>query len=272
MIPAAHIRAWRSEVAWPEDWQVEQDLVISRAIADIFGDAFLREKLAFRGGTALHKLYLRPAQRYSEDIDLVRTDKGPVKAIVQALRDRLQPWLGRAEYIGKARTSTLRFRFESEHPPVIPLRLKVEINVLETEAYDGYVHSPFTVDSPWYAATTSVTTFSLEEMLATKLRALYQRAAGRDAFDLDRALDRGPSPQRVVELFQRYMAADGRALSRADFERNLHEKRRNEEFLHDIEALLAADAPAYDVNAALDRIGAELVALLPGKPWKGDAG
>jgi len=31
----------------------------------------LREQLAFMGGTALHKLFLKTQVRYSEDIDLV---------------------------------------------------------------------------------------------------------------------------------------------------------------------------------------------------------
>lgn len=47
---------------------VEQDLVISRALAEIYAVPEIAERLAFRGGTALYKLYLRPAARYSEDI------------------------------------------------------------------------------------------------------------------------------------------------------------------------------------------------------------
>lgn len=51
---------------------MEQDLVISRALVEIFSVPHLASSLAFRGGTALHKLFLRPAARYSEDIDLVQ--------------------------------------------------------------------------------------------------------------------------------------------------------------------------------------------------------
>ena len=36
MIPRANITAWRGTAPWPEDWQVEQDLVLSRALVDIF--------------------------------------------------------------------------------------------------------------------------------------------------------------------------------------------------------------------------------------------
>lgn len=72
MIPQAHIIAWRQQVPWQTNEQVEQDLVICRALVEIFSDEFLAGKLAFRGGTTLHKLYLNPQPRYSEDIDLVQ--------------------------------------------------------------------------------------------------------------------------------------------------------------------------------------------------------
>jgi predicted nucleotidyltransferase component of viral defense system len=38
--------------------QVEQDLVISRALVELFSKDRIADALAFRGGTALYKLYL----------------------------------------------------------------------------------------------------------------------------------------------------------------------------------------------------------------------
>jgi predicted nucleotidyltransferase component of viral defense system len=64
VIPKAYITAWRNKAPWEEDYQVEQHLVIERALIAIYGDDFLHERLAFRGGTALHKLHLAPAVRY----------------------------------------------------------------------------------------------------------------------------------------------------------------------------------------------------------------
>ena len=60
MIPKAYIDAWRSVAPWNESSQVEQDLVLTRAVVELFSNNFLKENLAFRGGTALHKLYLQP--------------------------------------------------------------------------------------------------------------------------------------------------------------------------------------------------------------------
>lgn len=77
MIPRAHITAWRSVAPWPSNEQVEQDLVLSRALVTMFSEGVVAEQALFRGGTALHKLFFPAGGRYSEDIDLVQRDAGP---------------------------------------------------------------------------------------------------------------------------------------------------------------------------------------------------
>lgn len=64
MIPKDYITAWRTHAPWRQDAQVEQDLVISRAIVEMFLIEETAGRLAFRGGTALNKLYLHPPARY----------------------------------------------------------------------------------------------------------------------------------------------------------------------------------------------------------------
>ena len=56
MISAAYIKEWRRAAPWQKNDQVEQDLIISRALVEIFNQSVLAENLAFRGGTALYKL------------------------------------------------------------------------------------------------------------------------------------------------------------------------------------------------------------------------
>lgn len=89
MVPRAYITEWRSFVPWKSNEQVEQDLIISRALLEIYNDDYLSTNLAFRGGTALHKLYLSPQSRYSEDIDLVQIIGGPIKKMIDLLEKRL---------------------------------------------------------------------------------------------------------------------------------------------------------------------------------------
>ncbi len=78
MIPRANITAWRSHAPWPSNEQVEQDLVLSRALIAMFEHATVVEQAVFRGGTALHKLFFGASGRYSEDIDLVQRHAGPI--------------------------------------------------------------------------------------------------------------------------------------------------------------------------------------------------
>lgn len=60
MIPQRYLEEWKTQAPWPANAQVEQDLIITRALVEIFSDDLLKNALAFRGGTALHKLYLQP--------------------------------------------------------------------------------------------------------------------------------------------------------------------------------------------------------------------
>ena len=89
MIPRPHVALWQDHAPWRQFFQVEQDLVVCRVLVELFSDEFLSDHLAIRGGTALHKLYLNPAPRYSEDIDLVQVKPGPVKPIMQRIEDIL---------------------------------------------------------------------------------------------------------------------------------------------------------------------------------------
>lgn len=142
MIYERAIREWNETVPWKSPQMVEQDLVICRALVSIFSDEFLRANLAFRGGTALHKLYLSPQPRYSEDIDLVQINPGPIKPIMFRLGEVLD-WLPNRSTAQKRHSNKMYFKFESEVPPVELIRLKIEINCFEHFNVMGLNHVPF---------------------------------------------------------------------------------------------------------------------------------
>ena len=187
MIPQSDIIAWSNNVPWKTNEQVEQDLVICRSLVEIFNDDFLAKSLAFRGGTALHKLYLHPQPRYSEDVDLVQIRPEPIKETFSRLRDQLS-FLDKPSVEQKRGNNTLKFRFDSEMPPVQRLRLKVEINCMEHFAELGWHQKKFEVNTNWFKGSCKLIPHKLEELLGTKLRALYQRRKGRDLYDLYQAL------------------------------------------------------------------------------------
>ena len=269
MIPRDYITEWRASAPWVADVQVEQDLVISRALVELFSRPLVASALAFRGGTALYKLHLRPAARYSEDIDLVQLEAGPIGPLLKEVRAALDGWLGEPAWKQTEGRVTLNYRFRSEDAPPLGMRLKLEINTREHFTVLGHQPVPFEVASRWFAGRAGVPTYALEELLGTKLRALYQRKKGRDLFDLALALERAEvDRERVVTCFSRYMEAQGERVTRAMFEQNLAEKRSDPTFTGDIKPLLAAGA-RWEIERAFEVVLREFVGLLPGAPWRG---
>ena len=264
MIPKDFITEWRREAPWIEDAQVEQDLVISRALVEIFSNDILKDALAFRGGTALYKLFLKPPARYSEDIDLVQINAESAGDIMTALRETLGPWVDDKPRFkqGDARV-TFRFRFPSEDAPPLPLTLKVEINTREHFAVHGLQQIPFAVNSRWYEGQTDIPSYGLNELLGTKLRALYQRRKGRDLFDLAIALDhQDANPAKIIETFIAYMEHGDHHVTKTEFEENLAAKMDNRQFAADIGPLLR-DGYEWNLNAMAEKVTDELIAQLP---------
>jgi predicted nucleotidyltransferase component of viral defense system len=273
MIPTQNIVAWGNVVPWADQRQVEQDLIISRALIEIFSDAMLRDALRFRGGTALNKLHFPAPLRYSEDIDLVRTSAGPIGPILDQLRVVLEPWLGRAQFDQSPVAPKFRFRVDAEDGSGVPIRLKIEINTREIEAFDAPAALPLQVANPWFSGDAAIPTYSREEMLATKLRALLQRDKGRDLYDLAHAFEvfEGLDAGRTVEMFGRYLDLAGQAISRAQAQERMFAKLANPRFLLDTRPLL----PAAQVEALTEestagsyrRVFTTLIDRLPGEPW-----
>lgn len=240
---------------------VEQDLIISRCLVGLFGHPTLSGRLVFRGGTAIHKLFLSSPRRYSEDIDLVQIEAGPIGPVFDALRNVLTPLLGKPRRKQGPGVVTLTYRMASEIPPVMPMRLKVEINSREHFAVRGVRKRRFALASPWFTGACDIPTFDVHEMMATKLRALYQRRKGRDLFDLWLGLtEMGADGRQVVETFQKYMAFEGHTVSHAEFVANLEAKRLHPGFRADLGDLLPVGFE-YDDSDGFAVVEREIV------PW-----
>lgn len=267
MIPRDYIHEWRRSAPWPQDVQVEQDLIICRALVAIFSNRVLHDALAFRGGTALYKLHLS-AERYSEDIDLVQTKAEPAGPMLDELRNVLE-WLGRPQWKQSEGRVTFVYKVNSEDIPPLTIRLKVETNTREHFSVFGFKEIPFSVTSRWFQGSCSIHTYELNELLGTKMRALYQRKQGRDLFDLATALESGQAdPERIVACFLKYMEHEHHKITRAIFEENFAEKRADTEFMADISPLLA-HGHHWNADEGANLVFTQLIGRLPGEPWKG---
>lgn len=191
---------------------------------------------------------------------------------MEALRHILDPWLGKPQWKQTEGRVTFVYRFNSEDTPPIPLRLKVEINSREHFAVYGFKQIPFRVSSRWFEGSCNIHSYELDELLGTKLRALYQRKQGRDLFDLATALEKPEvTPDRIIAVFSEYMKRDGHRVSRAQFERNIAGKLDDPQFQADIGPLLAAGF-IWDIKTAAPVVSSRLIERLPGNPWKGAEG
>ena len=228
------VLAHQPSVPWPELYQVEQDLLLSLSMRAIFDDPFLSAQVAMRGGTVLHKIHFAPAARYSEDIDLVVVGKRPEVHIRKALMRVLRPVLGKEK---SSAWATLRlavrnaakpsrilrciYRVPSVSVPGRELTVEVETNVSERLPKYPLQRLPLALNIRGQSLESTVVSYNINEMLGTKMRALFQRRKGRDLFDLYWALTTESAlPVKVddvVSAFQHYMREEGTKVPRAEF-------------------------------------------------------
>ena len=250
MIPAAYITDWGNTVGWPTIDQVEQDLLLSRLIIEIANDAYLGRELMFRGGTCLHKLHLKPALRYSEDLDYVRRSEGGIGVLVDAVRaiaDRLG--MSVTTNITSFPKIRLRAPFTSGSGT---MSVKVEVNTYERSPAREPARVPYTLDSQWYQGSADVQTFAIAELVATKIRALFQRSKGRDLFDLWLALtELAVPPADIIECFAPYRPDRYTA---ALAEQNLRAKLAAVTFRQDLDQLVSTRRLEYDIDDAAELV------------------
>jgi len=248
MIPREVIIAWGVDHPWAELDQIEQDLLLSRAICEIANDKVLGKELSLRGGTAFHKLFLQKPYRYSEDLDYVRSTTGGIGDIVDRLRELGQN-LGFTinTKIGKYPKIIWRYTASSG----IASKIKIEINTFERSPAFGYYFIKHDVDSSYYKGSANVRTFHQEELVATKIRALYQRSKGRDLYDIWLALsEMNLSPEKILEAFPIYRPEDITAKSSID---NLHAKLSDRQFTTDMSMLIELLIHCYNHLVIFDK-------------------
>lgn len=263
MIPRADIIEWRaSGHSWKTDAQVEQDLIISRMLVELFRNSFIAEKLIFRGGTALHKLCFPQPLRYSEDIDLVQSTPGPIGPIFDEVRSIFRGWLGEpGRKIGRG-VSTLTFKAISEDIAPSPLKIKIEINTREHFQIWPVENIAIRIESRWFEGDANIPVYCEDELLATKMRALYQRRKGRDLFDLASAL-RGlkVSSERIVKAFKQYSETEGQNITQKTYRTNLLNKLDHPGFLSDCGPLLCSGIE-FDPKADFALVDHELISRM----------
>jgi predicted nucleotidyltransferase component of viral defense system len=272
------VLAHQAHVPWPSQRQVEQDLLLCRAMQALFNDEFLQSQIAMRGGTLLHKVHLAPPSRYSEDIDLVVIGNRPEDHISKAIRRVLIDVLGAPKTsawgaialairntVKPSRVLRMTYSLPSVSEPGTNLDIVVEANVTERTPHRAIVQIPFEFVFRDAAAKAVINGFDIHEMLGTKMRALFQRRRGRDLFDIYWALtlNNPPvDPAGIIESFQHYLRQEGSSAARAEFIGILESHLADRGFCSDMDQLLRVGAK-YDPQKAGAHVMAHLLSLLP---------
>lgn len=103
--------------------------------------------MAFRVGTALYKIYLKPSVKHSEDIDLVQIKAKPIGTIIDKLKEIFYFFDIKPKIKIKANNNNVIFRFYSENEPIIPLKIK--INCREHLYILGFVEHKLEINNRW---------------------------------------------------------------------------------------------------------------------------
>ncbi|WP_254547266.1 nucleotidyl transferase AbiEii/AbiGii toxin family protein [Halomarina pelagica] len=171
----------------------EKNYVNSWILWGIFTSTY-GENLLFKGGTALSKLYFPQSWRFSEDLDF--GVEGQYRGSEDALRDILNKVTERSGI-----EFTIREHHESrqQHYPThyVDIRIQyravldhlnttsLDVMVDEYVAFDPVSHTHSYEDIPEF----ELQAYSVEEIFAEKLRAIFQRGAARDYYDLYQLLE-----------------------------------------------------------------------------------
>ena len=280
MIPLTRqdVLSHQTFVPWPAQHQVEQDLLLCCAMTALFSDPFLSRQIAMRGGTILHKAFLAPAARYSEDIDLVVIGDRPEEHIRAALKRVLRDILGKPKRWGweemklavrnvakPSRVLRVTYEVLSVIEPGRMLTVVVEANVTERTPHLAVVKLPFSAPFRGGLLSANINSFDIHEMMGTKMRALFQRKRGRDLFDLYWAITTSAKPvepKQIIESFQYYMEQEGTAVPRDEFLHQLDIRLADRGFCSDMEPLLHAGL-TYDPQLAGKHVREQLLMLLP---------
>ena len=272
MIPQDAYDQWCGAVPWTSPHEVEQDLVLTRLIAEVAQDEVLGQALAFKGGTCLHKVWMPAPWRYSEDLDYtirggVTLDE--VKAAIKKIGADVG-FSGLAASMGQGQQRVFHARLLGAFGDGTAMAVKLDIQLDAGEPASAFTTRCFSVDSAWFQASVDVLSHTPAEMLASKVAALYGRRRHRDLFDIWASLESNlATEQEIANCFSRYRPERWTALLAAT---NLKAKLGDIEYVNQLKQDVAylqkpCDLPDIALTAAR-LIDACTAATQPQRRWR----
>lgn len=154
----------------------EKDYFLA-VISKIIYDSPLKDKLIFKGGTALYHTYL-PQLRFSEDLDFSANQKPLTLEAVRAVFASTDYLSIKKDYLSGATIKIEKLQYTG--PLMQPNSLKVEIDFLQNVLLPPQV---LKYNNVW-GIECIVRVMDIKEIAAEKIRAMSDRARYRDFYDL----------------------------------------------------------------------------------------
>lgn len=207
MIRRAEVRRKAAEKGVPER-SIEHDYCLSWLLIAIGSDDFLLERLVLKGGTCLRKIYF-PGWRYSDDLDFTALRTAEPARLVEGLARACGTLRNEAGIDARLEMVPLdpRQTLSCEVAYVGPLqrtgqagRIKIDISLDEVVLTPSLLRGLLLEYSDQVGLAASVRAYTLEEILAEKIRSMLQRTEPREFYDAWRILEEPSADFSVDDL------------------------------------------------------------------------
>jgi len=231
----SRVRSWADEQGFADLSLAELDYRLVQVLRILYGNSFLAKRLYLKGGTAINKLYLKATPRLSVDLDFnhigskdqVLRERGQVREEITTFLKAQDPSYD-IQVKRKYEQTTLNIRYRTLMGT--PQHFKMEISHIERFPILEPVEKQFeTSEGPF-----GIATYQLEELTATKLRALFERFKGRDIYDLYFVSKLEPEPTATRKLFLYYFYRSRKVFNPKVYFRNLGERYSSGSYIDDV--------------------------------------
>jgi predicted nucleotidyltransferase component of viral defense system len=248
------VRVWADEQGLSDLLFAELDYRLVKTLEAIYRDDFLSKRLCMKGGTAINKLYLGETSRLSVDLDF--NHLGPKEEVLRERRDvreRIVELLKKQDnsydfhYERRYEQTRIKARYKTVAGPI--RSFKIEISHVERFPIVSSVKKQ--VKTPDGLA--DVITYTLEELTATKLRALLERFKGRDIYDLYFISQLKPDPTTVRKMFLYYFYRARKVFNPKVHYKNLNKRYKTGNYVNDVSAFIKPTV-TFDLTEAAQNV------------------
>ena len=244
------VKVWADEQSLPDLLFAELDYRLVKTLQALYSDDFLSKRLCMKGGTAINKLYLGETSRLSVDLDFNHLgSKEEVLKEKRAVRELIMELLKKQDnsydvhYERPYGLTRIKARYKTVGGP--DQNFKIEISHVERFP----IISPVKKKIKTPDGLADIVTYTLEELTATKLRALLERFKGRDIYDLFFISRLKPDSKIIRKMFLYYFYRSRKVFNPKVHYENIIKRYESGNYIDDVTDFIKPTV-TFDLTAA----------------------